>query len=252
MGVPLDGLVAAYPMNGDAADISGRGHHGMTRAVVPTVNRFCIPGTALFFDGSSSAVTVASHADFSIETTGYLSVCVWVRPEGTALTSDGELLFAHSQGSGYVHWLGKGDRSGPNGNREWSLRMYSADNTEDPPRHNRLSAYLFAYRGGTGPGSHVEEPVASGGWIHLVAQFNKPEHLIMLYKNGLYKDSDGFGAGNPYPIPDVDLRSGDAPLRMGSQDGRSYFCGAIDDVYIYNRLLDDHEIRGLYLEPSGP
>jgi hypothetical protein len=252
MGVPLDGLVAAYPMNGDASDISGRGHHGMIDAVAPTLNRFCIPDTALFFDGSRSALTVSSHEDFSINATGYLSVSVWLRPEGTALTPDGELLFSRQQGSGYVHWLGKGDRSGTNGNREWSLRIYSADNTEEPPRHNRLSAYLFAYLGGKGPGSHVEEPVASGSWIHLVAQFSKPEHLILLYKNGLHKDTDGFSVNDPYPIPDADLRSGDAPLRMGSQDGHSYFRGAIDDVYFYNRLLDDHEIRGLYLDSSGP
>jgi hypothetical protein len=40
---------------------------------------------------------------------------VWVRPEGTSLTDDGELLYADTQGSGYVHWFGKGDVSGTTG-----------------------------------------------------------------------------------------------------------------------------------------
>ena len=252
MPIPLDGLVAAYPMNGDAADTSGRDHNGAISGVTPTPNRFCTPDTALFFDCSSSVLTVPCHEDFSINTTGYLSVCVWLRPGGTTLTPDGELLFSRTQGSGYVHWLGKGDRSGENGNREWSLRIYSADNTEDPPRHNRLSTYLFATRGGKGPGSHVEEPLASGSWIHLVALFSKPDHRITLYKNGLQKDSDGFGPDDSFPIPNSEVRTGDAPVRMGSQDGNSYLRGAIDDVYFYNRLLDDHEIKRLYLDASVP
>ena len=251
MSIPQVGLVAAYPMDGgSASDVSGRGHDGVASGVTATRNRFCAPDTALSFNGSSSVLTIPSHEDFSLNTTGYLSVSAWLRPDGTALNAHGELIFSRIEGSGYVHWLGKGERSGANGNREWSLRIYSADNTEQPPRHNRLSAYLFAYRGGKGPGSHVEEPVARGGWVHLVALFSKPDHRITLYKNGLLKDSDGFGLGDSFPIPDGDVRTGDAAVRMGSQDGSSYFCGAIAEVYFYNRLLSDADIRALYLDAA--
>ena len=38
----------------------------------------------------------------------------------------------------------KGDMSGEHGNREWTLRIYSADNTETPNRHNRMSFYHFS------------------------------------------------------------------------------------------------------------
>lgn len=248
--IPLGGLVAAYPMNHEAADISGRGHHGQVQGVTPTRNRFCATDKALFFDGATSQVTIPSHDDFSVNTTGYLSISVWIRPEGTALTALGELLFARHQGTGYVHWLGKGDRYGANGNQEWSFRIYSAGNTEG--RHNRLSAYLFQYRGGNGPGSHVEEPLARGGWIHLAAVFNKPNHEIRLFKNGVLRDVDGFTLQDSYPIPDPDLRTGDAPVRIGTQDGRSYFRGAVDDIYFYNRPLSDQEIVALYLDASPP
>jgi hypothetical protein len=250
MGIPRDGLVGAYPMNHDASDISGRAHHGQIGGVTPTPNRFCAPDRALFFDGVASVLTIPRHDDFSVNTTGYLSISAWIRPEGTTLTPQGELVFARSQGSGYVHWLGKGDRYGAHGNQEWSFRIYSAGNTEG--RHNRLSAYVFRYRGGKGPGSHVEEPVASGGWIHLVAVFSKPHHQLKLFKNGVLRDVDGFGPQASYPIADPDVRSGDAPVRIGSQDGDSYFRGAIDDVYFYNRMLRDEEIAALYLDVSPP
>jgi hypothetical protein len=168
-GFPTDGLVAAYLMNGTARDSSGRGHHASTSRVTKTPNRFDTPRKALYFDGVDSVLTIPNHRDFSVNTTGYLSISVWVRPEGTTLNPDGELLFADTQGSGYVHWFGKGDASGEHGNREWSFRVYSADNAETPNRHNRMSFYHFSFDGGLGPGCYVEDPLVSGEWMHYVA-----------------------------------------------------------------------------------
>lgn len=244
--VPTHGLVGAYTMNGHPRDSSGKEHHASTSHVTMTTNRFGTPNTAYYFDGHRSTLTIPHHDDFSVNTTGYLSISVWVRPEGTSLNKDGELLYADTQGSGYVHWFGKGDTSGVHGNREWTFRIYSADNTEKPKRHNRMSFYHFSYDGGRGPGSYVQDTVTNGVWIHYVAIVSKPEHRIWWYKNGDLEDTDGFGPAEKYSIPDADLRTGNAPVRMGSQDGCSYFKGAIDNVYFYNRKLTSTEISDLY------
>ncbi|HUR59767.1 MAG TPA: LamG-like jellyroll fold domain-containing protein [Opitutaceae bacterium] len=244
--VPTSGLVGAYTMNNSSADSSGKGHNASTSGVTKTTNRFGTASLAYYFNGSSSVLTIPDHDDFSVNTTGYLSISVWVRPEGTSLNGSGELLYAAKQGSGYVHWMGKGNTSGAGGNREWSFRIYSADNTESPNRHNRMSFYHFSYDGGLGPGSYVQETLVNGGWIHYVAIISKPEHKIWWYKNTVLKDSDGFASTDSYPIPDADLRNGNAPVKMGSQDGGSYFKGAIDNVYFYNRKLTTTEISQLY------
>lgn len=242
--VPTTGLVGAYTMNNSSADSSGRGHNASTSGVTKTTNRFGTASMAYYFNGSTSVMTIPDHDDFSVNTTGYLSISVWVRPEGTSLNGAGELLFADTQGSGYVHWFGKGNTSGTNGNREWTFRIYSADNTEG--RHNRMSFYHFSYDGGLGPGSYVQDTLTNGGWIHFVAIVSKPEHKIWWYKNGVLRDSDGFGPTDSYPIPDADLRNGNAAVKLGSQDGQSYFKGAIDNVYFYNRKLTTTEITDLY------
>ncbi|WP_158257532.1 LamG-like jellyroll fold domain-containing protein [Haliangium sp. UPWRP_2] len=242
--VPTSGLVGAYTMNGSAADSSGRGHNASTIGVTKTTNRFGAPSRAYYFNGSTSVMTIPDHEDFSVSTTGYLSISVWVRPEGSSLNGAGELLFADTEGSGYVHWMGKGNRSGVNGNREWTFRIYSADNSEG--RHNRMSFYHFSYDGGLGPGSYVQDPVVRGGWIHLVAIVSKPEHKIWWYKNAALRDSDGFGPSDSYPIADADLRNGNAAVKLGSQDDQSYFKGAIDNLYFYNRKLTAAEITTLY------
>ena len=39
----------------------------------------------------------------------------------------------------------------------------------------------------------------------------------------LQRPLDGFGPADSYPIPDADLRNGDAAVKLGSQDGQSHF-----------------------------
>lgn len=253
MSVPTSGLVGAYTMNSSASDSSCRGNDAWTSAVRKTANRFGTAQMAFYFDGRTSVMTIPDNDDYSVNTTGYLSISVWVRPEGTSLNGAGELLFAANQGSGYVHWMGKGDTSGASGNREWTFRIYSADNTEG--RHNRMSFYHFNYDGDRGPGSYVEDEVTNGEWMHFVALISKPEHRIWWYKNGTnapngWRDSDGFGPGDSYPILDGDLRNGNAPVKLGSEDGASYFKGAIDNLYFYNRILTEEEIMQLYSDTT--
>ena len=86
----------------------------------------------LRLSGIDSYVEIASIADYSIATTGELSVAAWIRPD--------TLNFPRWEGTRYVHWLGKGD----SGEQEWTFRMYNRDHTaENPPRPNRISFYTF-------------------------------------------------------------------------------------------------------------
>ena len=101
----------------------------------------------LRFDGIDDYVEIPSSDDFSVSKTGELTVSAWLKPD--------VLDFPNSEGTGYVHWMGKGDA----GQQEWVLRMYSLDNTETPPRPNRISFYVFNPQGGLGVGSHFQDPV---------------------------------------------------------------------------------------------
>jgi hypothetical protein len=69
MSIPLRGLVAAYPLNNNALDVSGRGHNGTMMSVTSTQNRFCTNDAALFFDGSRSILTVLSRVTMTSAST---------------------------------------------------------------------------------------------------------------------------------------------------------------------------------------
>ncbi len=249
---PQNGLVAAYYFNTGTPNLDSTGNSPQVNShsgVVRTTNRYGVASTAWGYDGIGSYADIADHNNFSVNTTGYLTICVWVKPVGTSLNGAGELLFSAKQGSGYVHWLGKGDTSGTNGNQEWTFRIYSADNTEG--RHNRMSFYVFPYNGGLGPGSYVQDTLTNGGWIHFVAMVSKPEHKIWWYKNAVLRDSDGFGPTDSYPIADADLRNGNALVKLGTRDGGSFLKGSIDNLLVYNRKLTATEIQDVYNDTTN-
>jgi hypothetical protein len=188
----------------------------------------------LVFDGEDDYIEIPDHADFSVATTGQLSVSAWIRPD--------VLTFPIFQSTGYVHWMGKGEP----GQHEWALRMYNAVTTDTPPRPNRISFYLFNLDGGLGIGSHFQEPVQAGQWIHVVGTADGENTSI--YRDGVFKDRDGYTGGcSNYP-PDrwITPARGTAPVRIGTRDLRSFFLGAIREVRIWSRALTPAEVAALF------
>ena len=116
----------------------------------------------LRFNGKDAYVEIPSIGDYSVSTTGELTVSAWMRPD----TLD---FLSVELNSDYIHWLGKGDASGAGGNQEWTFRMYNHNDPLDtPPRPNRISFYLFNPQGGLGVGSFVQVPVHKGNGINVV------------------------------------------------------------------------------------
>jgi hypothetical protein len=238
--IPTNGLVASYLFNGNAHDAVGR-HHGTLHNVTMTSNRFGRGSSAYSFNGTDAYIEIPDHNAFSLPTTGQLSISVWMRP--------GTLNFPNDEGTGYVHWLGKGVAK----QHEWTFRMYSADNTEG--RQNRTSFYLFNLAGDKGTGSYVQKPVTAGTWSHYVAVADMRTDTITWYKNGQQRDQDCFRSLNT-PCKDVSVQdpvepqSGTAPVRVGTRDFASFFKGAIDNLHIYNRILSAAEVRQLYQDTT--
>jgi hypothetical protein len=199
------------------------------------------PANGMWFNGVNSFVEVPDNDDFSVTTTGALSISAWVRPD--------TLTFAKNEGSGYVDWLGKGEGVGASGQQEWYFRMYSLGNTEN--RQNRISFYVFNPQGGLGIGSHFQDPVTPGEWIHVVGVIDGRN--TYLYKNGVLRDCDQYRAGSAPPVAGCNQYSfsitpakGAAPLRIGTVDLKSFMQGSIKEVRVWNRVLAASEIAALY------
>jgi hypothetical protein len=205
----------------------------------------------LEFNGRDAYVEIPSIADYSVGTTGELTISVWLKPDTFNFPSV-------ERGSDYIHWLGKGEKSGAGGDQEWTFRMYNHyDPLDSPSRPNRISFYLFNPEGGLGVGSYVQVPIYKGKWIHIIGVADSSR--TYLYKDGQYIRCDTYRgpAQGPCEIhyqapPNQDLQliidpqAGPAPLRLGTKDLGSFFEGGLTRVRLWDRALNANEVSALY------
>ena len=188
---------------------------------------------AVTFDGYEQYLEVRDDDSLSISTTGALTVETWMRPDA--------LDFPKTHEDDYVHWAGKGERN----EHEYVLRMYSLHN--DVQRPQRISCYVYNLGGGLGAGHAFQEPVAKGEWVHVTAVYNIkdlspefPTGYVRIYKNGELR-----GTSNLIDFKIVP-RNGDAPLRIGTRDVKSFFLGAIGKFTVYDYELSAERIAAHY------
>jgi hypothetical protein len=180
-------------------------------------------------NGVDQYVEIADDDAWSQPTTGALTVVAWIQPDSLSMPAQ--------EGSGYIHWMGKGE---PN-EHEWAARMYQSGNSEG--RENRISFYAFNRDGGQGNGSYFQDPVIPGVWIMVAGIMNLTE--VAIFKNGVQRDRDPLNqsvSGGPVITPE----NCSAPLRLGTRDMNCYFQGALDEVAIFRRELTATGLAALY------
>ncbi|WKX76712.1 LamG domain-containing protein [Zobellia laminariae] len=224
------GLVAHYPLNGDAKDYSGNENHATINTATSDKDRFGKENGSYKFDGENQYIEIPDSDRLSISTTGKLSISVWMRPDALNFNTNS-----------YIYWMGKGEHN----QYEYAMRMYNKDITrvQDKDRPNRISCYAWNLKGNLGAGSYAQETVVAKEWLHFVAIYNFNEDTIQFYRNGVLMDTDSFEKDYH-----VTPRNGNAPFRIGIRSMNSYFNGAIDDIKIYDKVLSQDDITALYGE----
>jgi Concanavalin A-like lectin/glucanases superfamily len=177
----------------------------------------------LQFNGTQTYIEIPDHPDFSVTTTGQLTISAWISPA--------TLTFPKTEGTGYVHWLGKGAP----GQQEWTFRIYSQNNTEN--RQNRISFYVFNPDGGIGIGSNFQDEIEPGEHIHVVATVD--DRQTSIYRDGVRRDRDVY-------TDRITPKAGNSPVRIGTRDFKSFFQGQIYRVRFWNRCLKENEITDLF------
>ncbi len=207
----------------------------------------------LQFNGIDAYVEIPSIADYSLATTGALTVAAWIRPD--------TLNFPNVEpDSDYIHWFGKGDKSGSDGDQEWTFRMYNHRTPlENPPRPNRISFYVFNPQGGLGVGSYVQVKVAKGHWMHVVGMADNT--CTYFYEDGRYVRCSTYRgpAQGECEIQTqngtqvvIDPQAGTAALRLGTKDLGSFLEGGLTRVRLWNRTLTAAEVAALYATDTTP
>jgi cytochrome c553 len=206
------GLVAHLGLEDEtplvAVDETGR-HHG--RVEDATVGATGVHGRAFTFDGRDDAVRIERPVadDFTI--------AVWFR---TTAPAPGGTDLRWFRGSGLV------DGEVPGIVNDFGLALVG-------------DGYVTAGAGNpetflaSGAGHH------DGAWHHAVLTRHRATGALRLYVDG-EPVADGVGSTGPLDTP--------AFLDIGRmQPGHGFFRGDLDDVRIYERVLDDREVLDLFL-----
>lgn len=205
-------LLARYPFNGAATDLSGNNNNGLVDGTAPSVDRFAYAGNAFSFDGIDNSVDLTGASSVS----GSRTVSLWVNPH--ANTGYG-LPILTAGPSGTADFLGVGATAGPCA--FGSARVYL---------HHWGSACLD---------SNIN--LTTDAWNHLAISYDSDAGTITFYRNGVRVKSAA-GMLYNYGISTVTVGGNS----ISGLTTKASFYGSLDDLTIFGRAMNDAEILSLY------
>ena len=210
-------LVAYYPMNGDARDASGNGHHGVQRGTEAGEDRFGNESGALLFQGRGDRIDLPHRV---LDGLRDVSISLWLK---TTKAGTQSLLSCANRNRDNEHLLYL--------QREQQFILFS---------HGSAGQRQFECT--------VDiEPLADGRWHHIAWVRNATEGYSDLYLDGAgQKGICGHLQYRDLSVEDGGLILGQDQDRLGGGfDSSQAFQGSLDDLWIYDRALTASEVQAL-------
>ena len=215
-----NGLVAFYPFNGNANDVTGNRHDGGNFGGSMTNDRFGNANSAIFFDGKSYVLAPLSNASSN------LALSVWFLSSNT-INFPINSIAAHSPPEfSLIGFVDDANNCSDNIGA-WQFQSY-----------NSLRFNYFPF--------HVEiktSQINSNGWHHIL--FQRSNKLVEIYYDGILQNSI---SGNISVQNVTDLVIG---KQWKTLQGL-FFNGKVDDVGVWDRTLTSAEINHLYQNNFQP
>jgi hypothetical protein len=216
-----NGLVACYPLNGNAQDETKNGHNGTVNGATLTTDRFGKTNSAYSFDGNSF-IQLANPNDFKNNSFTYSAwVNIPVEPSSASYLDAYSVL---SIGNGQVmHFVNR-----PTEGLVWGFTTYNNEN--------------ISYD--INPSSTTNTTINT--WHHFVITRSATQAKI--YVDGVLiatatstlPSTATYFSSNPAVVYQATI--GTRP----DENNIQFFNGSIDDVYIYTRVITPEEVTALY------
>ena len=207
------GLVAWYPFDGNASDMSGNGNHGTVHGATLGTDRHGRVGKAYSFDGVDDYIRIASSEELRDLTEYTVSLWAWSQN----FSANYNPLVSKSSGD-----ISSFEIYGGNG---FTLT------------HNRSSTHKYQYY----------SALPSSRWNHLLISYSNG--TLSKYDDGsLHASSTGWANPEHHDFP---VYIGKGTWQTGNTS--LYFHhGSIDDVRIYDRALSATEVQSLFQMENTP
>ncbi|MBN8705529.1 MAG: LamG domain-containing protein [Bacteroidetes bacterium] len=208
--LPSSGLVAWYPLDGNAVDGSSNKNDGTIGGGSPAAapNRKGTAGKATVFNGTTDYFTIPTSSSLESPDTA-LTLAVWVNTNALASI--------------------------------WASPLAKSNTSAEALYRIGYSPYS-AYGVFNGMTLTFSGTIEIKSWVFLAITYSKAFGKMVFYRNG---EKFGEVAGNITPGTD---KKGNLEIGRDTPYATEYFNGSIDDLRIYNRALTPEEIKKLYGE----
>ncbi len=210
--IPMAGLQAWYPFNGNANDDSGAGHNGTVNGATLTTDRFGNTNAAYMF-GANNYISVSDDVNFRPTV---FTISSWVT--FTSTPSNYNLIIAKNVGSGSPESI---DINYATSYNAWLCNVGNATTL--------------------GPFITSTQSITVGTWYNLIYQFDDVNNIQKIFVNGVLTST----ANVTTPIA-YDTKPWTIGMEYENNIASFFFSGKIDDIGIWNRLLTPQEITDVY------
>ena len=202
------GLVAWYPFDGSASDMSGNGLDGVVYGASLGKDRHDKEGRSYQFDGNDY-IKISQNPILDISNN--VTISVWFK--GNQLANEAGIIIYGKEGS-------------------WGRTSYGVWSSS----YSVVSSFSTSSSSGFMVGSNS---LNNGVWYNMSFIFS--DGVGKTYLNGMINQTQTASHNTLYLDDGRDLRIG-----VDHPGGPEFFNGSIDDIRIYNRALSAEEIRLLY------
>ena len=224
--LPSTGLIAYYPLNGEANDASGNNNNGMViGGVGAAADRFGNNCGAMSFNGVDGYITIPSSASLESPVNA-ITVAAWFRIEPNPASPD----------SKWLSLICKGDLpTETNDMPQYRVQLFQNE------KMNFSSSSISTAFTKVDP-NFMMHPINFSVWNFCAVTYDGK--AVEVYLNGS-KIWDTIYTTNFVPNK--------LPLNIAKDvPGKTeFFSGALDDLRIYNRALKLNEIQALYNDKTG-
>jgi len=216
---PRNGLTAHYELDGSLSDVSGRYQHGRTVSGDPTFGSGQV-GKAVSFDGDSQ-VSFGSVGAF--ERSDPFSMAVWLRGNGNTPIAAFQKI------------------DNPETRRGYEFLFDDLELVGIQRRAAHLTIRLTSHWPDSAIQIRTTRKLTLGDWYHVALTYDGSARAagLQLYINGKLHQSEVLQDNLSGTIKT------DAELQVGNKGLGKPFRGSIDDLRLYERVLDKAEVEQL-------
>lgn len=226
-----DGLIAYYPLDGDALDLSGNCNHGKVYGAQAAYNKNGQFLTAMSFDGIDDYIEIPHSELFEFGDDEDFAISFWVKISTLQMdadTTDNDII---------SKWV-IDDTTDDHLNQGYPF-AFRIPNKKTKQRKSIIAAQFGGYsKTCSGSVSLRTNEYFGAGFQHIALKISNGK--FFLYKNGELVSRKGSNV--------FCSTKNEAPLRIGKRGGalhQNHFAGVLDNLSIHNRALSEIEITYL-------